>query len=129
MLGEEGAETSQQSLRSVCCYHNLTTVLLRSVVLSLCRSTDSNTEEVTCCRPHPTLFSLSDGTGVVVASAAPENSMEVLNEPGTVFHCSDELFVPLCWGESGMEKGFVHYPAENRRARLNLNDLSRALEK
>ena len=98
-------------------------------VLSLCWPTESNTEQVTCCRSHPTLFSLSDGTGMAVASAAPESPMEVLNEPGTVFHCSDECFVPLYWSESGMKEGFVSYPAENRRARVKLNDLSRALEK
>lgn len=65
---------------------------------------------------------------MAVASAAPESPMKLLNEPGTVLHWSHECFVPLCWGESGMKEGFVCYPAENRRARVKLNGLSRALE-
>lgn len=55
------------------------------MVPSLCWPTDSNTEQVT----DPTLFSLSDGTGMVVASATPE-SPKVLNDPETIFHGSDE---------------------------------------
>lgn len=72
---------------------------------------------------------MSDGTGIAVVSAAPESPTKVLNEPRTVFCWSEERFVPLCWGESGTKEGFVHYPAENRRATVKLNDLSTALEK
>lgn len=52
-----------------------------------------------------------------------------MNEPGAVFHCSDKCFVPPYWGESKMKERFVCYPLDNRRARVKLNDLRRAIEK
>lgn len=108
MLGEEGAESLYHSfLQSVCCYHKLTTVLLRSVVLSLCWPTDSSALQ-----------------GIAVAPAAPGSPMEVSNEPGAVFHWSGECFVPLCWGESGMKGAFLCYLAENRSANVKLNEWS-----
>lgn len=80
----------------------------------LCWPTDSSTEHITCCRPHLILLFLSYGTGMAVASPTPEGPMEVFNEPGTVFHCSDEQFFSLC---VGVKEGFVCFPADNRRVR------------
>lgn len=64
----------------------------------LCWPTSSSTEHITCCRPHLILFSLSYGTGMAVASSSPEGPMEVFNEPGIVFPCSDEQFFSLLCG-------------------------------
>lgn len=65
----------------------------------------------------------------MVASAAPESPMEVMNEPGCFFLLLTWTVCPSALEWSWDEEGFVCYTAENRRARAKLNNLSRALEK
>lgn len=91
------------------------------MVPSLCWPTDWASN-----RPYVVLFVRWDRNGGGISYTRKSHGFEWARDCFSLLRWTLCL---LCWDEHGVKKGFVCCPAENRRARVKLNDLSSILEK